>query len=142
MSGFINYSIGVTVLVLAGNMVVNSVEAVIPEPKAIEVQGLAIQDGNVKQTLMVRSEDSNPTVSSHWVRAVVDEKTGEPVTFCYGSAWDSDRIGLLERTYSLEAWIGNPKCTYDNLPPGRYVLEAAWVWGSDQTSAQSKVFGK
>lgn len=115
-----------------------AVGTVLPEAPRIEVHAITYADGKVTQDRTVNSDA--PVFRMHWSAELLDVATGETVPWCQGSGDFPYQTGRKAKTMPLAVWVGNPDCTPESLPPGRYEPLAVYAWGDKQVIGRGKVF--
>lgn len=113
-----------------------ALQTVLPDPPRIEVHTISYSAGQITQDRTVNSDA--PVFFMRWRAFILDDATGLPIPNCSGSGEFEYPTGRHAKTMPIEVWVGNALCR--DLPPGRYVPEAIYIWGDDQVRATGAAF--
>ena len=130
-----NTAVGIGFSVVLGTI---GLRAVLPEPPAMVVNALTMNNGMVTQDRTITT--TGDAFYMQWAATVVNVDTGESIHWCEGRGANAYGPGRKAVEFTLPEWTGSATCTLESLPPGQYILRAAWMWGNQNASARSNVF--
>mgnify|MGYP001599998662 CR=1 FL=1 len=96
--------------------------------------------GCIAQDRTVTPPDMAKTFAAVWSAQIVDAQTGRPVEWCIGMGGTPYVSGRDTIALPLPLWTGRAECTLSSLPPGEYVPEAVWRWGTEEETHTGQPF--